>query len=90
MRLVPIQENFVNQTSLERQLPGKVRGTEPRAVPMSSSDKFLGELRTYDKFCSLASVEEEGPLFVAVEGVVCTFLSFLLAEASMAEPRSCL
>lgn len=90
MRLVLIQEILVQLDFLERQLPGRVRGAEPRTMPGSSSDIFLGELRIDDKVWSLASVEEEGPLFVVVVGAGSTFLSSLLTEASMADPVSCL
>lgn len=82
-------------------LPGKVRWTGPPTAPVSSSEVFLGELRIDDKLRSLASVEEDGPLFVvAVEAGGIFFLtewntvgdpfSSLLMEASAVCTMSCL
>lgn len=68
-------------------------------MPVSSSERFLGELRVDDKLWSLNSVEEDGPLFaVEVEGggmfflTECTAigdpLSSLLDDASAVYPVS--
>lgn len=69
-------------------------------MPVSSSDVFLGELRTDDKLRSLASVDEDGPLFAVAEEVVGIAMltdsttvedpsTSLLVEASTARGTSC-
>lgn len=48
-----------------KQQPGKVRLVRRPTVPLSSSDAFRGD-RIDEIFCSLASLEEDGPLLAVV------------------------
>lgn len=55
-------------------------------MPVSSSEAFLGELRTDDTLRSLASVDEDGPLFAVAVAVEAEWM-FLLLECTAVEDK---